>query len=396
MFKIIQRQKIYDIIVCLALFSMIAALIIFPKDSVEAARTGLELCGNVIIPSLFPFFVLSSLTVQTGLTAYAGKLMEPIMRPLFNVNGECSAALVLGFIGGYPIGAKTVISLYNSKRCSKSEAERLLAFCNNSGPAFILGAVGAGVFSSGKVGLLLYFAHAAASVCVGLLFRGWGKNAHSPIKIETSENGSNLPLYAAFVESVKTSCTSVFNICGFVIFFTVLIKILELTGIMPGIASIIGTVLAPFGFDKLWAERLITGLLEISSGVWSLKEVTCHFQGSLTMAAFMLGWAGLSVHCQVLSFIVGSGLRVGTYIFGKFLHGIIAAVFTFALAKFLSFDSPVSVYLAGQVQNMAETKFPVAFTAAFIVSSIAMLIFIAAFLFSPVKKSGNRQKTVEK
>lgn len=395
MFKIIQRQKIYDLIVCIALFSLIAALIIFPADSVEAAKSGLQLCGNVIIPSLFPFFVLSSLVVQTGLTTYAGKLMEPIMRPLFNVSGECSVALVLGFIGGYPIGAKTVISLYNSKRCSKSEAERLLAFCNNSGPAFILGAVGAGVFSSGKVGLLLYFAHALASVCVGMLFRGWGKNAASPIKIEVSSS-AHLPLYAAFVEAVKASCTSIFNICGFVIFFTVLIKIFYLTGLMPAISGIIGRVLAPLGFDKIWAERLITGLLEISSGVWTLKDVSGQFQSSLAMAAFMLGWAGLSVHCQVLSFVVGSGLKVGTYIFGKFLHGIIAAVFTFILAKLLSFDSPVSTYLATQVQEIAGTKFSAAFSTAFIISAAAMLFFIAAFLSAPVKKSVNRQKTVEK
>ncbi len=396
MFRIIQRQKIYDMIICLALFALIAALIAFPQDSIEAAKSGLQLCGNVIIPSLFPFFVLSSLAVHTGLTTYAGRLMEPIMRPLFNVSGECSVALVLGFIGGYPIGAKTVISLYDSKCCSKSEAERLLAFCNNSGPAFILGAVGAGVFSSSKTGLLLYFAHALASVCVGLLFRGWGKNTYTPIKIEASYSDARLPLYAAFVESVKSACASIFNICGFVIFFTVLIKILDLTGVMPAIAGVIGSLLSPVGFDEMWVERLISGLLEISSGVWSLKSVTDHFQGSLVMAAFMLGWAGLSVHCQVLSFIVGSGLRVGPYIFGKFLHGIIAAVFTFLLAKFLSFDSPVSVYLAGQVQNIAETKFSSAFSAAFIISAAAFLFFIASFLFYPIKKAVDRQKTVEK
>ena len=98
------------------------------------------------------------------------------MRPLFNVGGAASAAFVLGFIGGYPIGAKSVITLYKNGSITKSEAERLLSFCNNSGPSFILGVVGAGVFSSGKVGFLLYAAHAAASVCIGVLFRNWGGN----------------------------------------------------------------------------------------------------------------------------------------------------------------------------------------------------------------------------
>ncbi len=396
MFRIIQRQKIYDFVVCLALLSLIIALIVFPAESVDAAKTGLALCANVIIPSLFPFFVLSSLVIQTGLASYAGRLMEPVMRPLFNVSGECSVALVLGFIGGYPIGAKTVISLYNSKRCTKSEAERLLAFVNNSGPAFILGAVGAGIFSSGKVGLLLYFAHALASVCVGILFRGWGKNATSPIKIDVAHQSVRPPLYAAFVDAVKSSCSSIINICGFVIFFTVFIRILHLTGFMSVVSGVLGTLLSPLGFDSVWAERLITGLMEISSGVWTLKDFSSQFQGSLAMAAFMLGWAGLSVHCQVLSFVVGSGLKVGTYIFGKFLHGVIAAVFTFLLAKFLSFESPVSSYLATQVEEIAGTEFSVAFYAAFIIAAAALLFFLAAFLFSPIKSGGVRQKTVEK
>ena len=87
MFRIIQRQKIYDFVVCLALLSLIIALIVFPAESVDAAKTGLALCANVIIPSLFPFFVLSSLVIQTGLASYAGRLMEPVMLPLFNVSG---------------------------------------------------------------------------------------------------------------------------------------------------------------------------------------------------------------------------------------------------------------------------------------------------------------------
>ena len=84
------------------------------------------------------------------------------MYPLFRVNGSCSAAFALGIIGGYPVGAKTAISLYEKQYCTKAEAERMLSFCNNSGPAFILGVVGAGVFSSGTIGMMLYCMHAVS------------------------------------------------------------------------------------------------------------------------------------------------------------------------------------------------------------------------------------------
>ena len=129
----------------------------------------------MIVPSLFPFFILSTLVVDLGLAAQLGRAMEKIMRPLFRVDGSCAAAVALGFIGGYPVGARTALQLYQQGQCSKTEAERLLAFCNNSGPAFILGVVGAGIFGDGRVGFLLYLTHALASLMVGLLFRFHGK-----------------------------------------------------------------------------------------------------------------------------------------------------------------------------------------------------------------------------
>ncbi len=156
MSQILSRPWARDLLLGLVLLAATLALVVWPEQSMEAARTGLQLCYNVIIPSLFPFFVLSSLVVELGLAGYVGRAREGIMRPLVNVPGSCASAVALGFIGGYPVGARTAISLYEKGMCTKTEAERLLAFCNNSGPAFILGVVGAGVFSSSRVGVLLY------------------------------------------------------------------------------------------------------------------------------------------------------------------------------------------------------------------------------------------------
>ena len=278
----------------------------------EAAKSGLALCYNVIIPSLFPFFVLSSLVVELGLAGYLGRLLEGLMRPLFHVSGACASAFALGFIGGYPVGAKTAISLYENGMCTKTEAERLLAFCNNSGPAFILGVVGAGVFASSRVGVLLYLAHAAASICIGILFRFYKAGPTARREERQSRPQFHAQRFTtAFTGSIKNSFLSTLNICAFVVFFTVVIQLLIRSGFLPGLAQVLGTVLAPFGLTPEWAQRLLTGALEISSGVWTLSGDGT-LSGKLILAAFMLGWAGISVHCQVLSFIGGSGLSVGT------------------------------------------------------------------------------------
>ncbi len=366
------REKLSDAVSAAALLAVSAGLLIFPSPMVDAASEGVKLCFNVLIPSLFPFFVISNLTVELGLADMLGEALSPVMEPLFNVNGSCASALLLGFVGGYPVGARTVISLYESGRCSKAEAERMLAFSNNSGPAFIFGVVGAGIFSSSRVGLILYLVHIVSSVIVGLIFRRHGER---DIRRASRQRRTALPFPAAFVKSVSSAFSGCLGICGFVIFFTVLIRLLFVSGVIGHITALAGL----FGVDPDWAQRLLTGLVELTSGVWSLREVS-GIPASIAMAAFMLGWAGLSVHCQVLSFLGSTGLSAKTYILGKLLHGLISAALAGLLASFLSADVPVGAYIARQVAEMSAVDFRYALRASAVLSAGIMVIFILVAL----------------
>lgn len=235
MSRLLSKERVRDLLLGLALLCATLALMLYPQPSMEAAKSGLALCYNVIIPSLFPFFVLSSLVVELGLAGYLGRLLEGLMRPLFHVSGACASAFALGFIGGYPVGAKTAISLYENGMCTKTEAERLLAFCNNSGPAFILGVVGAGVFASSRVGVLLYLAHAAASICIGILFRFYKAGPTARREERQSRPQFHAQRFTtAFTGSIKNSFLSTLNICAFVVFFTVVIQLLIRSGFLPG------------------------------------------------------------------------------------------------------------------------------------------------------------------
>ena len=390
--KLLSRQGVRDLFLGLALLCATLSLMLYPQDSMSAAREGLKLCYNVIIPSLFPFFVLSALVVDLGLAGYIGRALEGLMRPLFNVPGACASAFVLGFVGGYPVGARTALSLYQKGMCTKTEAERLLSFCNNSGPAFILGVVGAGVFASSRVGVLLSLAHAAASICVGLFFRFYrrgkkGREARVSPKFEAER------FTTAFTGAVKNSFLSTLNICAFVVFFTVVIRLLFLSGALPALARLLGVLLSPLGFTQEWAERLLTGAIELSSGVWTLSGAG-GMAGRMSLAAFMLGWAGLSVHCQVLSFLGGSGLSVRTYIAGKFLHGGLAALFTALLVRLFPLKEPVAAYLAEQVEGIAGIDFSTALTISTTAAWVMWLLFFGAAAAAVRKTSRKRKHAV--
>lgn len=385
MLRILSKNKYRDLILGLALLCAGAALVLYPAQSMEAGREGLNLCANVILPSLFPFFVLSTLVVELGLAHCLGQALERLMWPLFRIRGSGVSALVLGFVGGYPVGARTAIQLYEKGQLSRSEVQRLLAFCNNSGPAFILGVVGAGVFGSGRIGLVLYLVHVAASLCVGLLFRFQGSRSPAP-----TQRRSNAPIHtvrfsAAFTHSIKTAFSSVLNICAFVLFFTVVLRLLTLCGIMDAAVHLLCTL--PLPLSPPTARQLLMGLVEVSSGVTSLIG-TGSVGGRVSMAAFMLGWAGLCVHCQVLSFLADSDLSAFSYLMGKALHGVLSALFTTGLTRVFPLSQPVSSYLVAQAETLTMSEANIVFVTATVAVWLLWLGFLSLSLIIVKKRGG--------
>jgi hypothetical protein len=167
-----------------------------------------------------------------------------------------------------------------------------------------------------------------------------------------------VPLSDAFTKSVKSSFVSVFYISSFVIFFTVAVRLLFTSGALPAAANALAALLAPLGMTQSAAQNLLTGLIELTSGLFSLQGgATGRLAGRMAMAAFMLGWAGLSVHCQVLSFIGASGLSPRTYLAGKVLHACVSAVFAFLLTLVAGLEIPVTETIAEQVETIARLRF---------------------------------------
>ena len=388
--RLFYKPQYRDLFLGFGLLCATAALLHWPQEGTEAVREGLKLCGNVILPSLFPFFVLSSLIVELGLSQYLGKLLEPAMRPLFRLNGSCACALAIGFIGGYPVGARTAISLYQNGQCTKTEAERLLAFCNNSGPAFILGVVGAGVFGSSQVGLVLYLIHVCASVLVGLLFRFY-KPKEPPSRQGGTVCFHTAPFVPAFTRSVTGALTASLNICAFVLFFTVVLRFLSLSSVLSSLSGLLAMLFSPLGLTQPTAQKLLVGLLEVSTGVSALGG-SGTLNGQLSLAAFMLGWAGLSVHCQVLAFSADSGLSIKTYLFGKLLHGSFSALLTAPVLRLTGLNANVAACLTEQAETLAALDFSRAFSISLVCAFALWLMFfvLAARMLKKSSRNAGR------
>lgn len=243
------------------------------------------------------------------------------MRPVFNINPAGSAAFILGLVSGYPLGAVTACQLYSGMYVSKSEAERLLAFCNNSGPLFILGAVGASMYHSPRIGIILYTAHILGAISVGIVFRFYKPNAYIAPHSEISAKQKKLS--EIFSTVLTNSVQSILTVCGCVIFCSVISRLV---------------------MDMLCVsdtfKALLMGCMEFVSGISQISYLDMPLLSKLLMSAGICAFAGISVHLQVMGVAAKHGLGLKPYIFGKALHSVFAVLYTYILLKILPFSVP--------------------------------------------------------
>lgn len=293
----------------------LGGLVLEPEICMAAAKTALSLCAAVVVPSLFPFLVCSKLFVALGGAKLLGCRLSPLMRPLFGISGSGALAVVLGSISGYPVGAECAAALYASGDCTKNEAERMLAFCNNTGPLFAVGAVGVGMFGRSWVGWMLYAIHILSAMLTGMLLRRYRCNTKEiPLALPSAEKPHSSQTVGG---AVRDSVTAVLNICGYVVLCSV------------------ASVYLPHGA----AGGLLHSMLEITGGIAELVQTKALGRFLLPTVSFFLAFSGVSVIMQVHAAVRPHGLSLKPYIIGKSVQGILAFLLTEAVLTVV----PVSV-----------------------------------------------------
>ena len=164
-------HKTIDFLSASAILAMVIVLLVEPQRAMKGALQGLSLCCQVIIPSLFPFLVLSRLLLESPLAGPLGAPLSPYTKCLGIPSRKAAGALLCGLLGGFAAGASAVEQLYEAGELTKQEAERLLVCCIGSSPAFIVGSVGAVMLHSVFAGWLLFLSQVSASLICGAFFR---------------------------------------------------------------------------------------------------------------------------------------------------------------------------------------------------------------------------------
>ncbi len=318
-------------------------MVLNPRETVQAASDGIRLWAMIVLPALFPFFIIAELLVELRFTNFLGVILEPYMRPLFGLPGCSALVVVMGFTSGFPIGAVLTHKLYKENLLTQHEAERLVSFTNNSSPLFIIGAVGIGMFTSASVGYILAISHYASNLCVGLF---WGRITPSSRPVGSTQKKlfkkailslKEVPSKSMGVimsESIKNSLNHILAVGGFIVLFSVLSRVLITCGVMDILAAFLQVLLKAFHVSSQFSFGLSTGLLEITLGSKAIAAAAdADLQSKLIGISAILGLSGFSVIAQVMSIVSEIPVRFSFYLKSRCLQLFLSAVFTFILCK---------------------------------------------------------------
>lgn len=329
------------IAVALLAVVLTAALIIFGADISYGIRCGLSACGEVVIPSLFPFMVLANFIAATGASDTVGRPLSYITSRVFALPKCTAATILLSYISGYPVGASLAQKLYSDGQLSKSDAERMLTFTVNSSPAMSIFAVGVGMLGSKEHGILLCCIHIAASLLTGVIFSQiiLRKRTANPIQNKI-HNKPKSNVADAFVNATADASSAMLKICGCVILFA-------------------GIVAAVKGFD------FISPLLEVTVGCrYAVKH-------GLPLIAATLGFGGLSVIMQVLTLSKGL-IRPHILLTSRAVHAALSYLLCSATIKLLP-ETAVPVFSTGVPSFSSVTSLTAPVSAALLLLSAVVM-----------------------
>lgn len=281
-------------------------MVIFPTTALYSARKGISLWLGNVLPALLPFFICANFLQNIGVIRFLKSGVFPF---------------AMSVLSGYPMGAKIIGDLKRGGEISCSEAKRLMSFCNTSGPAFMVGAVGAGMLGSGTLGGIIAIAHYAGALINGMVYgRIIGvEGGAQMMKAAPLDKG----MQESFTEAILMSFKSLGIVLAYIVLFMFVTDLLHLSGVLSL-------------FSSQAVRALIKGFFEMTVGCGAVAECTA-LTGSMKciLCSFIMSWGGLSVMGQTMSMLSGTGISMGYLFLSKLTHALFSAAIAFVITLFV-------------------------------------------------------------
>lgn len=312
----IHKNKIIKGFILLFLIVMIA----FPSASFEGASSGLLLWFHNVLPNLLPFIILSNLMIRLNITKQISKLFFPVFGRLFRVSLEGCYPIVIGFLSGIPMGAKSTADLVSEHKIHKGEGQFLLVMCNNASPMFIIGYIAITQLKLPQIKYALFVIIYGSAILGAILYRIICSFSRKQKNLEFDFNArnnskalSNRFSFELLDSSIMNGFEVVTRIGGYIILFSILAQIIK--AVVPNFSMV---------------KSILMGMIEITTGINQICNTDININIKIVLISALTSFGGFSGIAQTKSVLGDSRLSIKSYIIIK----IISAGLALTLALF--------------------------------------------------------------
>ena len=282
-----------------------------PEIATRCIKNGISLCLTTVIPALFPFMILTELLLSCGFSEWFGRYLGIPIATLFGITKQSATVVFLGFVCGFPIGARMAVGLYDRNVIDKKECERLLGFCNLPSIAFLVSVVGSSLYQSNRFGIFLWLTCMVSAALVGICTR----KKEAPLKKAPPLAHPSVGVSSVTL-AVTSASTAMISVCAYILFFGTVLGCLSHVLDRFGTPSVLRTLLYVF--------------FEMTSGVSTAANLDSKSISAI-FCALAVGWAGLSVHLQLMTICDGRGLSYRPYFIMRAAQAVICVVLVMLL-----------------------------------------------------------------
>ncbi len=352
-------------------------LLFFPSACAEGILNGLKNTCEILIPSLFPYIVLSSFIMYSGADKYIGKIFSPITKILFNLPPVCSSAVILSLIGGFPVGAKCVQLLYNDGKITLEQAQRMMLFCVCSGPAFLITAIGAVMLHNTEVGIILYITQVFSCLIIGICTGIYSRIRKYPTADDDLTNNNSrkkISVTTAILESASDGAGTVIAMTALVVIFSLLLNACDKSGAEELFVSFFKLI----GIGAHQSDIIIPIISEVTSACDVIKD------SSLPVWYFSLaaGFGGICVHMQIFGILRNIPIKRSIYMLFRLINAVISTAAAYIFFMLYSPTADAFSVLGGPEAETSATTF---------MGSTALIVMCTVFLLTLRKRELSRK-----
>ena len=307
-------KKIFNYIIIFISIFVFFELFIMRETVYTSIMYALDIWVNKLIPSLFPFFIITDILINYNITGYIPKIIKKICKYIFNISDNMLTIFILSMFSGFPTNARSARALYDKGLISVEEANHILIFSHFANPAFILTTIAIYFFNNRELGIYLLIIHYLSNFILGFCFRFFFKYTDS-----NNTNGNSISFSNIFIGSIKNAIDTIITICGVIVIFLLLSSI----------------IINTFNFNG-YTKMIIKGIFEITIGIESLSKLGLTNSSKLIISSIFLAFGGISVHVQVLSQIVGTKIKYIYFFMGRMYQVIISLILAYLFCLLFS------------------------------------------------------------